>query len=326
MHDSGPFKIGIVGARGYVGAELIRLIAAHPRFELAYVGSRELDGQRLADHIDAYHGELRYSAPTNEALPALGADAVVLALPNGKAAACVAAFDAAHADPGFVQPVIVDLSADYRFDDGWYYGLPELTRAAYAGQRRISNPGCYATAMQLAVAPMRELLAGPVQCFGVSGYSGAGTSPSDKNDPEKLRDNLMPYALTGHVHEREVTRQLRHAVEFMPHVAPHFRGLTITANLHLSESTTRDAVIARYREAYAGEPLVRLLDDAPWVSRIAGRHHVELGGFVLSEDGRRLVVVATEDNLLKGAATQALQNLNIAFGLDEWAGIRLELP
>lgn len=323
MHESTPIRIGIVGARGHVGAELVRLIAAHPRFALAYVGSRELDGNRLADHIDSYHGDLRYSSPVNEALPSLGADAVVLALPNGKAAACVAAFDAAGAEPGYVQPVIVDLSADYRFDDGWYYGLPELTRTAYAGQCRISNPGCYATAMQLAIAPMRGLLAGPVQCFGVSGYSGAGTSPSDKNDPEKLRDNLMPYALTGHIHEREVTRQLGHPVEFMPHVAPHFRGLTITANLHLAEATTLDAVRARYREAYAAEPLVRVLDDAPWVSRIAGRHHVDIGGFALSEDGRRLVVVSTEDNLLKGAATQALQNLNLAFGLDEMAGIPL---
>lgn len=318
--NTGTFRVGIVGARGHVGAELIRLLAAHPRFELAYVGSRELDRQRLADHIPTYTGELRYSSPANEALPSLGADAVVLALPNGKAADCVAAFDAAHVDP-----VIVDLSADYRFDDGWYYGLPELTRACYLGERRISNPGCYATAMQLAIAPMLDLLDGPAQCFGVSGYSGAGTSPSEKNDPDKLRDNLMPYALTGHVHEREVTRQLAHPVEFMPHVAAHFRGITMTVNLHLSEAVTREAVLVRYRDAYAREPLVRVLDDAPWVSRIAGRHHVEIGGFALSEDGRRLVVVATEDNLLKGAATQALQNLNIAFGLDEWAGIPLEL-
>lgn len=314
------FLVGIVGARGHVGAELIRLLVSHPNVELAYVGSRELDGQRLADHIDAYAGELRYSSPANEALPALGADAVVLALPNGKAAACVAAFDAAHSNP-----VIVDLSADYRFDDGWYYGLPELTRARYRGERRISNPGCYATAMQLAVSPMRDLLAGPVQCFGVSGYSGAGTSPSDKNDPNMLRDNLMPYALTGHVHEREVSRQLAHPVEFMPHVAAHFRGITMTTNMHLNQTMTRDAVIARYREAYAGEPLVRVLDEAPWVSRIAGRHHVEIGGFTLSENGRRLVVAATEDNLLKGAATQALQNLNMAFGLDEFAGIPLQM-
>lgn len=314
-----PIHVGLVGARGYVGAELIRLLAAHPRFELAYVSSRELVGQRLADHNDAYVGDLRYTSPAYEELPQLGADAVVLALPNGKAAHIVRQFDEASIDP-----VIVDLSADYRFDPSWYYGLPELTRAEYTGQRRISNPGCYATAMRLAIAPMANVLDGPVQCFGVSGWSGAGTTPSDKNDVDLLRDNLMPYALTGHVHEREVSRQLGHPVEFMPHVAPHFRGLTITANLRLSITFDIEEVFARYRGRYAGEPLVKVLDEAPWVSRIAGAHHVELGGFTLSGDGKRLVVIATEDNLLKGAATQALQNLNLAFGLDEFAGIPVE--
>lgn len=311
-------KVGLVGARGHTGAELIRLFSAHPRFELAFVTSRELDGRRVSDHNDGFAGGLRYCNPSQDELPGLGADAVVLALPNGKAAAIVAAFDAAGADP-----VIVDLSADYRFDPSWYYGLPELTRARYAGQKRISNPGCYATAMQLAIAPMSNVLDGPVQCFGVSGYSGAGTTPSDRNNVELLRDNLMPYALTGHVHEREVSGQLGHPVEFMPHVAPHFRGITLTANLHLSRALAREDVLARYRECYAGEPLVRVQEEAPWVSRIAGRHHVEIGGFTLSGDGRRLVVVATEDNLLKGAATQALQNLNLAFGLDEFTAIPL---
>jgi N-acetyl-gamma-glutamyl-phosphate reductase common form len=311
--------IGIVGARGHVGSELIRLLAVHPHFELAFVSSRELAGQRVADHIAEYRGALRYNAPSHEELPVLGADAVVLALPNGKAEACVAAYDAAGADP-----VFIDLSADYRFDADWHYGLPELTRAQTAQTRCISNPGCYATAMQLAIAPMLDSLDGPVQCFGVSGYSGAGTTASDKNDPALLRDNLMPYALAGHVHEREVAHRLGHAIEFMPHVAPHFRGLTITANMHLSRPFALDEVQARYRERYAGEPLVRVLDDAPWVSRIAGRHHAEIGGFALSADGRRLVVVATLDNLLKGAATQALQNLNRAFGFDELAGIPLQ--
>jgi N-acetyl-gamma-glutamyl-phosphate reductase len=196
-----------------------------------------------------------------------------------------------------------------------------LYRADYAGQRRIANPGCYATAMQFAIAPLKSLLDGPVQCFGVSGYSGAGTTPSDRNDPDKLRDNLMPYALTGHVHEREVTRHLGHPVEFLPHVAPHFRGITMTVNLRLREPLAREDLIARYRAAYAREPLVRVMDGAPWVSGIAHAHHVELGGFELADDGRRAVVVATLDNLLKGAATQALQNLNLALGLDETTGI-----
>ncbi|MEN1960137.1 N-acetyl-gamma-glutamyl-phosphate reductase [Luteimonas sp. MJ246] len=324
--------VGIVGARGHTGAELIRLLAAHPGFELAAVSSRELDGQRVSDHVPEYRGGLRYRSLAHEELGGLGLDAWILALPNGKSEACIASLTASGgrvnadvgADPDAPSPVIVDLSADHRFDDDWYYGLPELTRATYAGQRRIANPGCYASAMQLAVAPMLDQLEGPVQCFGVSGYSGAGTTPSDRNNADKLRDNLMPYALVDHLHEREVTRHLGTPVEFMPHVAPHFRGITLTANMHLREAMDRDAVEARYHARYRAEPLVRVTDDAPWVSAIAGRHGVEVGGFTLSADGRRLVVVSTLDNLLKGAATQALQNLNLAFGYEEVLGIPMD--
>lgn len=308
--------IGIVGARGHTGSELIRLVAAHPGLELAFVSSRELDGQRVADHNDGWQGDLRFENLDADAVAAKGADAVILALPNGKGAPFVAAIDAARPET-----VIVDLSADYRFDAGWYYGLPELTRTRYAGQRRISNPGCYATAMQLAIAPLAGHLAGPPQCFGVSGYSGAGTTPSDKNNVALLADNLMPYALTDHVHEREVSKQLAMPVEFMPHVAPHFRGITMTVNLWLSAPMSRDAVKALYETRYAGEPLVEVIDEAPWVSRIAGRHGVQVGAFTMAPGNGRVVVVSTLDNLLKGAATQAMQNLNLALGFDELTSI-----
>jgi len=317
--NTGKRSIGIVGARGHTGAELIRLVAAHPHLELAFVSSRELDGQRVAEHSDAYRGELRYESLDPATAAARGADVVVLALPNGKAAPWIEEIDAARPDT-----LVVDLSADYRFDPSWYYGLPEITRGRYAGQKRISNPGCYATAMQLAIWPMLELLAGPPQCFGVSGYSGAGTTPSDRNNPELLRDNLMPYSLVGHLHEREVSAQLQVPVEFMPHVAPHFRGITVTVNLWLSEPVTAEWVRARYEQRYAGEPLVEVVEDAPWVSRIAGRHGVEIGGFAVAPGGKRLVVVATEDNLLKGAATQAIQNINIALGFDELTSIPVD--
>lgn len=310
-------RVGLVGARGHVGAELIRLLAAHPDLELAYVASRERAGQGVAAFHPEVDAALVYADATPESVVASRLDAVVLALPNGASAAYVEAIDAA--EPGIV---IVDLSADHRFDPAWVYGLPENDRRSVTGARRIANPGCYATAMQLAIAPLVAVLGdAPVQCFGVSGYSGAGTSPSDKNDPEALRDNLIPYALIGHVHEREVSARLDHAVQFMPHVAPHFRGLTVTCNLMLREPASLELVQARFRLAYAGEALVHVVDDMPWVSRIAGRHGAQVGGIALGEDGRRVVVVAVLDNLLKGAATQALQNLNLALGIDELAGI-----
>jgi N-acetyl-gamma-glutamyl-phosphate reductase len=309
-------SIGIVGARGHTGAELIRLVARHPALDLAFVSSRDLSGQLVSEHVSEFAGDLRYENLDAAAVAAKRADAVVLALPNGMAAPYVAAIDAQNP-----QSVIVDLSADYRFDDSWYYGLPELTRTRLGAQRRISNPGCYATAMQLAIAPLKDALAAPPSCFGVSGYSGAGTTPSERNDPEKLRDNLMPYALVDHTHEREVTRHLGVPVEFMPHVAPHFRGLTMTVNLWLNAPTSLDAIKRRYRDRYANEPLIRIVDEAPWVSKIANRHDVEIGGFAVAPGGKRVVVVATLDNLLKGAATQAMQNLNLALGFAELEAI-----
>jgi len=309
-------RVGIIGARGHTGAELIALIARHPQLELAFVSSRELAGQRVTDHIAGFAGDLRYENLDPEQMAHKRADALILALPNGKSEPFLQALEAEEP-----RTIIVDLSADHRFDGNWYYGLPELTRGRYRGERRISNPGCYATAMQLAIAPVLDLLVGPPQCFGVSGYSGAGTTPSDKNDPDKLRDNLMPYSLVGHLHEREASAQLGVPVEFMPHVAPHFRGITMTVNLWLREAVTVESLKARYIERYAREPLVRLCDEPPWVSRIAGEHYAVIGGFAVAPGGKRAVIVATLDNLLKGAATQAMQNLNLAFGFDEFAGI-----
>ena len=309
-------RIGIVGARGHTGAELIRLVAAHPSLELAFVSSRELDGQRVADHVEGFKGDLRYANLDPEAVAAQGADVVVLALPNGKAEHYVEAIDKARPDT-----LILDLSADYRFNEKWYYGLPELTRQRWRGEKRISNPGCYATAIQLSVAPLKDLLAAPPVSFGVSGYSGAGTTPSDKNNPDKLRDNLMPYSLTGHMHEKEASRHLNVPVEFMPHVAPHFRGLTVTTNLYLARQMKREEIVQRFNAAYEGEKLVHVVDEAPWVSQIANKHHVDIGGFAVSNDGKRVVVVATLDNLLKGAATQAMQNINRAIGVDEYTAI-----
>src|SRR4029079_13504573 len=119
-----------------------------------------------------------------------------------------------RAQPG---AVIVDLSADHRFDAAWVYGQPERKREGLTRARRIANPGCYATAMQLALAPLLPLVEGPANVFGVSGYSGAGTTPSPKNDPEALRDNLIPYALVGHGHEREVEAELGCRLFFVPH-------------------------------------------------------------------------------------------------------------
>lgn len=290
-------RVGVVGARGYVGKELVELVGRHPEVDLTLTISQR-DG----------------ASP--EKVAAARLDAYFLALPNGATKGYVEAIARARPDA-----VLVDLSADHRFDDAWVYGQPERVRSRIAGARRIANPGCYATAMQLALAPMVPLLDGPASVFGVSGYSGAGTTPSSKNDPEVLRDNLLPYSLVGHVHEREVSRQLDRPIFFMPHVAPFFRGITVTVSVALRTAEPHAALWARFESAYGHEPLVKLQTEPPLVRDIAGKHHVAIGGLTVSEDGRHAVVVATIDNLLGGAATQAVRNLNLALGLPELTGI-----
>ena len=229
-------SIGIVGARGYVGGELVRLAARHPHLEIAFVSSRALEGEEVAGHVEGAPPGLRFSSLDERAVAHSAAEVIILALPNGEAPRYIAALDAGDRP----RRVVVDVSADYRFDDSWAYGLPERFRDRIRGSRRIANPGCYATAAQLAIAPMLDVLGGVPTVFGVSGYSGAGVTPSDKNNPEILRDNLLPYSLTGHLHEREVSRHLGRPVHFLPHVAPFFRGITVTVNLPLSAPVTSE--------------------------------------------------------------------------------------
>lgn len=290
-------SVGVIGARGYVGRELTGLLSAHDALDVKLTVSAR-DGA------------------TAESVAAGKLDVYMLALPNGATPAYVEAIKAARPDA-----ILVDLSADYRFDDTWVYGQPDRFRDRIRGAKHISNPGCYATAVQLALAPLLPLVEGTPTAFGVSGYSGAGTTPSPKNDPEVLRDNLYPYSLVEHVHEREVSRHLGRPIFFSPHVAPFFRGITATVSFAFVERQTYADVAARYEAAYAGEPLITLSKEAPLVRDIAEKHHVAIGGLSISNDGRHGVVIATIDNLLGGAATTAVRNLNLAVGLPELAGI-----
>lgn len=314
-------KAVLVGARGYVGSELIKILSHHPQIELVAASSRSLAGEKIEEYSPA---PLRYQELSPQAIVELAPELVFLALPNGLSAAFVEAIDTAIPDT-----VIVDLSADFRFKEsrfkesrfelGWHYGLPEV----YSNKQttRISNPGCYATAMQLSVAPVRELVQGQISCFGVSGYSGAGTAPSDKNNPELLSDNLMPYKLTQHIHEQEVSKHLNLNIKFSPHVAEFFRGISLTSHIPLKQPLSLAAVEALYRDFYQDKALIKLQSEPPQVAQSANTHDAVIGGWSLSEDGTHLAVNCTLDNLLKGAATQAVQNANLAFQLPELTGI-----
>ncbi len=313
---STPFLVGLVGARGHTGRELIRLIAGHPELMLAYAVSREFAGRPVSDIAPEDKDECVFEALTPEEAAKRRADVVILALPDGAAASYVEAIERISPDR-----IIVDLSADYRFNDDWAYGLPELNRKNIAGKTRIANPGCYATAIQLAIAPLVAKLGGVPSAFGVSGYSGAGTTPSPRNDVERLKDNLMPYALAGHKHEREATRHLGKPVRFTPHVHPAFSGILITAHIPLADKMDSATLMKIFEEKYGRERLIALRNEAPELKSGTGRKGVVIGGFTTGEDGKHAVVVAAEDNLLKGAAVQAIQNVNLALGLNEYMGL-----
>ncbi|KAL8956391.1 MAG: hypothetical protein Q9183_006312 [Haloplaca sp. 2 TL-2023] len=293
----------------------------HPNMDLRHVSSRELAGQKLKGYDKR---EITYENLTPDDVRRMEdkgqIDCWVMALPNG---VCKPYVDAIN-EVGKGQSVVVDLSADYRFDDAWTYGLPELVdRSKIAKASRISNPGCYATAAQVGIAPLLKHLGGQPTVFGVSGYSGAGTKPSPKNDVNNLRDNLIPYSLTDHIHEQEISAQLGREVAFIPHVAAWFQGIHHSISIPLASPLTSRDIRTLYQDRYAGEPLVRITGEPPLVRNISGNHGIEIGGFGVHSGGKRVVVCVTIDNLLKGAATQAAQNMNLALGFAEFEGIPL---
>jgi len=313
----------VIGARGYTGSELLPILNQHPECHLRAVGSSSAEGQPVSRHVENMSGcALLFSDIRPDNLSQFPADLYVLALPNGQAGDYVAAIDSISPEAA-----IIDLSADYRFDAAWVYGQPERNRSQLQGARRIANPGCYATGAQLALAPLVDRWVNTPVVFGVSGYSGAGKTPSRKNDPEVLRDNLLPYSLTDHLHEREVSHCLGRDVRFLPHVASFFRGISLTIALELEQHIETQALLHAYAEAYADCPLISVRPEIPEVAEVRDRHGVIIGGFVVSQSHpRHISMVSVLDNLLKGAATQAVQNMNLAFGLPALTGLDQSRP
>ncbi len=327
-----PLTLGIVGVRGYVGRELMALLAERDDLIVDWVSSRQLAGQNFAhlmqadsdfklpsdlNNKDHYYFTKQIEHLSSEQVAERVTDIIVLALPNGLAADYVAAIQLAKQ-----ARLVIDLSADYRFDQDWIYLLSEtankktLTRLKQQSLIKISNPGCYATAMQLAIAPLTEFLSGAVHCFGVSGYSGAGTTPSDNNNPDKLKDNIRPYALLGHLHEKEVATHTDSEIRFSPHVASFFRGICMTLQIQLKQSLAESQVLEIYSDYYQQAAMVQVQQTMPFIPQVVHQPIAIVGGFKLDETGTKLGLVCCLDNLMKGAASQALQNICLAMDIE----------
>jgi N-acetyl-gamma-glutamyl-phosphate reductase len=314
--------VGIVGGSGYGGAELLRLLAAHPTLKVRTVAAHASAGRDLAEvfpHL-GMAGTLATAEP--EALD--GCDVVFLATP-AEASRALAEPLLAHG------AVVVDLSDAYRLGgpDGTVYGLPELFRDQIPGARLVANPGCYPTAALLALAPLAGLVdPASVVVSGLSGTSGAGKGLRDDLHVSHAAGNTSAYGAPTHRHTPEIAAawaQLtggEHPVTFVPHLLPMPRGLLCTVVADLTADADPDAVRDGYAQRYDDEPFVTVLPDGTWpqTTHVRAANTARVGVAVDAAAGRVIASCAI-DNLVKGAGGQAIQNANLVLGLPETAGL-----
>ena len=334
-------KVGIVGGTGYTGVELLRLLVAHPGVELRVITSRSDAGTPVADMFPNLRGhlDLRFSEPTVDNLAQC--DVVFYATPHG-----VAMKDAGTLLEKGVR--IVDLGADFRIKDvpewqKWYgmehttpdlvaeavYGLPEVNRAAIKGARLIASPGCYPTAVQLGFMPLREK--GVVDnsrliADAKSGVSGAGRKASVGNLLCEASESMKAYGVPGHRHLPEIRQGLVTMAKgdvgltFVPHLTPMIRGIHATLYASLVKDVDLQSL---YEERYRNEPFVDVMPAGshPETRTVKGGNYCRIAVH-RPQGGNTVVVLSVIDNLVKGAAGQAVQNMNIMFGQEESAGLR----
>lgn len=335
-------KVGIVGGTGYTGVELLRLLVAHPAIDLAIITSRGEAGSSVADMFPNLRGvlDIAFSEPNMQALKSC--DVVFFATPNGIAMTMARELLEAGVK-------VIDLAADFRLSDPaewekWYgmphacpelleeavYGLPEINRDAVGKARLIANPGCYPTAVQLGLLPLIEndlvdteyLIA---DCK--SGVSGAGRKASVGTLLAECSESFKAYAVPGHRHLPEIRQGLARAANkevgltFVPHLTPMIRG--IHATLYARLKCSADELQALYEKRYADEYFVDVLPAGghPETRTVKGANHCRIALHV-PQGGDTVVVLSVIDNLVKGAAGQAVQNMNLLFGLDENAGLK----
>lgn len=344
MNTTNTLKIGIVGATGYTGVELLRLLAQHPHAEVVAITSRSEAGKHIADYFPNLRGvyDLRFQTPEEANLARC--DAVFFATPHG-----VAMRDAPALLTQGVR--VIDLSADFRIKDiatweKWYsldftaadalseavYGLPELNRTAIAKARLVANPGCYPTCVSLPLLPLLQADAidenAPLIADCKSGVSGAGRKAAVHTLLCEASDNFKAYGVSGHRHLPEIRQTIADIQEnvaekliFVPHLTPMIRGMHATLYVHLKDGFAPQSLLEQH---YSGSPFVDIMPEGSTpetrsvrsanICRIAVQKAPEYSGNVW-------IIMSVQDNLVKGAAGQAVQNFNIMFGLPESTGL-----
>lgn len=322
-------RVAVVGASGFAGALCAALVERHPSLELSAVTARSDVGRRL-DHLYPRYRVARELAPFDADRVAERSDAALVAYPHGAAAPAVEALR----ERGLA---VVDLSADFRLRrdlyeryyqpheaphllEGAVYGLTELHRDEIAGAGLVAAPGCYPTAALLALAPLRELIADAV-VDAKSGVSGAGREATGTTHFVSVDENLNAYKVEGHRHRAELEQELgTDGITFTPHLVPLDQGLLASCYVTPSRALAADELDELFRAAYGSEPFVELVDVPPGVRDVRDTNLCRVHATVEPATGR-VIVFAAIDNLWKGAAGQAIQDLNLMLGLGEEEGL-----
>jgi N-acetyl-gamma-glutamyl-phosphate reductase len=337
-----PVDVAILGASGFTGAELVRLLSAHPTVNVAFLGAHDSAGQKMGE---VFPHLAPYADQTLEPLDAVDVEAtpfVFSALPAGMAS---------QVAPGWLEAGarVIDLSGDFRLESPdypfWYgfehaahpwlekaaYGLTELNRIAVAGAALVANPGCYPTPVILGLAPRLTgglVAPAPIIVDGKSGISGAGKKPTPQSHFASLDGSVQAYRVGRHQHTPEMERALADAsgqgvsVTFVPHLVPAVRGIVTTTYAPLANGVGAKDLRSVLHDAYLGEPFVRVLAEGriPDPKRLTGTNVCELA-VAVDPRSNTAIVIGSIDNLGKGAAGQAIQNLNVMLGIDETAGL-----
>lgn len=330
-------KAGIIGASGYTGGELLRLLVNHPNVKLELATSRSLAGKPVTSthkHLEGFL-DLKYDNPNSENIRER-CDVVFVAVPHGSAMDYVPEL----LDGG---TKVIDLSADYRLETSVFekvyeathsdprkavYGLVELHPEA-AEEDFVANPGCFPTGAILAAAPLAAAGLIDLAVFdSKTGISGAGISPTEASHYPNLAENITAYKLTTHRHKAEIFQELTKLdqklrnINFTPHVIPSIRGIFTTAHLFINEPLSTDDLKTIYEGFYRDRPFIRFPSGVPSLTAVRGSNFCDMG-FESDKENNRVIVLSAIDNLVKGASGQAIQNMNLMFGLDETRGLWL---
>ena len=318
-------KIGILGAAGYTGGELIRLLLNHPEAEIVFANSESNAGNLVADVHEGLYGDtdLRFTSE----MPFEKVDVVFFCFGHGKSEQ----FLREHTIPSNVK--IIDLAQDFRLaapDNDYVYGLPEINRERIAAAQHVANPGCFATCIQLGLLPAAKLgiVTGDIAVNAITGSTGAGQKPGATTHFSWRNNNMSIYKAFRHQHVPEICQSLKQVqgeldaeIDFIPYRGDFARGIFCTEVIRLRNAMPQEDIVKLFKDYYVSAAFTHYSDKAPDLKQVVNTNKAIVHAEVF---GRKVVVTSMIDNLLKGAVGQAVQNMNIMFGVDETMGLRLK--